>query len=326
MPWQDRTREAAYVSPSGARFPFDFIEANTEFDKHTTGFNFPGVPGTFVQDLGSSDRRYPMRCIFWGDDHDLQAEAFKTALRETGRGRLEHPRDGRVEVIPFGTVKTREDLVKGANQTVMEVTFWESTIVLYPSGKSDPGGQVLDSVSNALKASSATFAESIQTASAVDRASLRNRFSTSIGSIRGILGDVVSVDPSKLRSFNAVADSIISDLDSLIDVPAILANQLNILIQIPAASIATIASKADGYNAVIALFTSVGNSEGQLRASINAFRNDEIFTVGALSGLILSSVSAEFSTRSEAISAAADIADQFDILNDWREINYEGIV
>ena len=52
MSWQDRTREAAYTSPSGQRFVFPYLTANRAFDKNTTAYNFAGVKGTYVQDLG----------------------------------------------------------------------------------------------------------------------------------------------------------------------------------------------------------------------------------------------------------------------------------
>lgn len=326
MSWQNRTRQAAYVSPSGARFLFDYTKADREFDKNTSDYNFPGVPGTYVQDLGSTDRRYPMRVIFWGSDHDLKAKAFENALRETGRGRLEHPRDGRVDVIPFGTVKSREDLVRDANQTIIDVEFWESTIVLYPSGASDPGGQVLSSVSDTLEASSSTFAGNIDIASAIDRASLRNRFGTAVGAVRSVLGAVVSSDTDQLREFNIVADSMISDLDELITTPAVLADQLNVLMQIPANANVPISTKFEGFTEVISQFTSEANPDNALRATVNDFRNDELFAVGAMASLVTSSINATFSTRSEAVTAAADITTQFGQVNQWRETNYAGIV
>jgi len=325
MTWQDRTRQAAYVSPGGTRFLFDYTSADREFDKNTSGYNFPGVPGTYVQDLGSTDRRYPMRVIFWGNDHDLEAKAFETALKEVGRGRLEHPRDGRIDVVPFGTIKSREDLVRNANQTIIEVEFWESTIILYPSGTTDPGGQVLNVVSETLGASSASFANNINILSAVDRASLRNRFGTSLGVVTSVLGEVVSSDAAQFREFKIVADSMANDLGDLITTPAVLADQLNILMQIPANSNVGIGTKFEGYTALISQFTSAANPDSALRSTVNDFRNDELFAVGALSSLITSSINATFSTRSEAVTAAADIVAQFDQVNEWREINYAGI-
>lgn len=326
MTWQDRTRNFAFVSPSGTRFAFDFIDANKESDKLTTAFNFPGIPGTYVQDLGRTDRRYPVRAIFWGDDHDLQATAFEGGVRESGRGRLEHPRDGNVSVVSFGTIKTREDLVKDANQTIVEVTFWESTITLYPSGSADPRSAVLSSVQETLTSSATTFAESTDISTAVNRASLRNRFETSIGQVRSVLGAVVAADPKEFRDFKVIADSITRDLDELITTPQVLAEQANLLMQIPANSSATIGAKFDGYTALIGSFTSVDNPDDQLRDTSNDFRNDELFAIGALEGLIASSLAADFATRSEAVTAADTVANQFDVVNEWREVNYAGIV
>lgn len=325
MTWQARTRQMAYTSPSGVRFVFDFEKADREFDKNTSGFNFPGVSGTYVQDLGHTDGRYPTRAIFWGDAHDLEAAAFRTALSESGRGRLEHPRDGLVDVVPFGKIKFREDLVKEANQTIIEVEFWESTIVLYPSGTTDPGGQVLNSVFNTLLESATIFADTIQIVSAVNKANLRNRFESSVGIIRSVLGEVVSADAVNFREFTTVADSIISDINELISTPQTLADQLNILLQIPANSTATIGSKTDGYNTVIETFTNSNNPDAQLRSTINDFRNDELFAVGSVASLITSSINATFNTRSESVTAAANVVSQFDAVNVWREINYAGL-
>ena len=41
--------------------------------------------------------------------------------------------------------------------------------------------------------------------------------------------------------------------------------------------------------------------------------------------LIISTVNAEFRNRSEAIKSAANIADQFETVNTWRELNYAGL-
>ncbi len=325
MNWQDRTREAAYTSPNGNRFVFNYDVLDREFDKNTSAYNFPGIEGTYVQDLGSTDRRYPMRVIFWGKDHDTVSQQFADAIREVGRGRLEHPRDGRIDVVPFGTVKFREDLVRSANQTIIEVEFWEATIVLYPSGDEDPGGQVINEVNATLDASADTFASGVDILTAVNRASLRNRFGVSVGTVRSVLAPIVGTDPEKLRQFNVVADSIVVGLDSLISTPRVLADQLNILTLIPATSDANIGAKFDGYTSLISTFTSADNPDAALRSSLNDFRNDELYSTAALSGLIVSSVEAEYGTRTEATSAAAEIVSQFDQVNTWREINYGGL-
>jgi hypothetical protein len=64
MAWQDRLREAAYNAPSGQRLVFLYEDVGREVDKKTAAFDFPGVNGTYVQDNGSTSRRYPLRVFF----------------------------------------------------------------------------------------------------------------------------------------------------------------------------------------------------------------------------------------------------------------------
>ena len=91
MSWNDRLKQAAYNSPSGARVVFDYENERKSFDKKTTAFNFPDADGTLIQDMGHTGRRYPMRVFFWGDDYDVLAKVFEAALQERGAGKLEHP-------------------------------------------------------------------------------------------------------------------------------------------------------------------------------------------------------------------------------------------
>lgn len=91
MSWQDRLAEAAYTSPSGVRQTFTYEDVIEEFSKKTAAFDFADADGTFIQDLGNTGKRYPLRVIFWGDNYDQEAAAFMGLLRERGAGRLETP-------------------------------------------------------------------------------------------------------------------------------------------------------------------------------------------------------------------------------------------
>ena len=76
MSWQDRVKPAAYESPSGRRIEFLFENVAESFGKKTTAFEFPDVDGTFVQDLGRTGNRLPLRIIINGDDIRLTPEAL----------------------------------------------------------------------------------------------------------------------------------------------------------------------------------------------------------------------------------------------------------
>ncbi len=138
MAWQDRVGEASYSSPSGQTVTFDFEDLTSYFEKKTAGFEFPDADGTYVQDNGVSSRRFPMRCIFWGNDCDLQADGFELMLSERGEGQLSHPLKGKKTVVPFGSVTRIDALKTQANQAIVELEFWETIGLVYPSGNIDP--------------------------------------------------------------------------------------------------------------------------------------------------------------------------------------------
>ena len=146
MAWNDRIREAAYTSPSGARTAFNYEDVSRSVDKKTTGYEFPDADGTYVQDLGRSGRKYPIRAFFWGNDYDQEADGFEAGLLERGVGKLDHPIYGSIDVVPFGSIKRRDDLKTAANQAVVEVTFWETVGIIYPTSQQDPASAVLSAV------------------------------------------------------------------------------------------------------------------------------------------------------------------------------------
>src|SRR5690349_17371799 len=126
--WVDRLENAAYTSPqSRTRIVFDYEDVERTTPLSGTKFNFPGVDNAYIQRTGFDSREYPMRCIFSGKNHDKIATQFEAAILEPGIGRLDHPMyGGSLSVVPFGDLTRRNDLVKGGNQTIIEVTFYTS--------------------------------------------------------------------------------------------------------------------------------------------------------------------------------------------------------
>jgi prophage DNA circulation protein len=181
MAWNDRIREAAYTSPSGVRILFGYEDVSKKIEKRATGFDFPDADGTFVQDMGHSGRKYPLRVFFWGDNYDTEANAFESALLERGAGKLEHPIYGTTDVVPFGTITRRDDLKTGANQAVFEITLWETIDLIYPAAQSDPASAVLAAISEYNDAAAAEFEGAVSVASAVDKATLKNGYLELLG-------------------------------------------------------------------------------------------------------------------------------------------------
>ncbi len=137
MAWQDNIREAAYSSKSGKRQTFTYENVSKSIDKKTAAFDSPDADGTYIQDSGHTGRKFPLKLIFWGNNCDTEADDFEKLLLERGDGTLEHPIYGVIKVVPFGSINRKDDLVDGANQSIIELTFWETTGLKYPASKVD---------------------------------------------------------------------------------------------------------------------------------------------------------------------------------------------
>lgn len=316
MAWQDRLREAAYTSPAGTRHVFDFEDVSREFDKKTAAFEFPDADGTFVQDLGHTGRRYPLRAYFWGPDHDLQAAAFEAALRERGVGKLEHPAYGPADVVPYGGITQRDDLKTAANQTVFEVSFWETIGLVYPVPQRDTGAAVAGALERFDEAAAEYFAEGVQIGGASARAAFRNRFTKLLDTARDTLRSVADRQEDVARQFNNVYDSIQTGIDGLIADPLTLAFQTVRMLQGPAQAAASVRDRLRAYRNLARSITST---------PAESFQIDNLFASTAVTGSVLSALDSRFETKTAATSAAVEILAQFDELVAWRDANYPGV-
>jgi len=328
MTWQSRIREAAYTSPSGVRITFDYENVSKRVDKKTTGFEFPDANGTFVQDLGHSGRRYPLRVFFWGNDYDEEAALFEAVLLETGTGRLEHPIYGTVDVVPFGTITQRDDLKTAANQAVIEVTFWETTNIVYSNVQVDPGAALLAAVGEFNTAFAAEFDEVTSLDSAVEQASFKNSYQTLLNGTSSGLESIANTQDDVRQQFNAINDSIDTGIDILIGQPTTLAFQTMLLIQTPGRALTNIEARLDGYsNLLTSIITGDGAvvSPGNDSRNSNKFHNDDLYASTYITGQIISAINNQFTIKTDAIAAADVILTQFENVTNWRDDNFESL-
>lgn len=337
--WQDRLKEAAYTTPSGLRLKFIYEGVSKTFDKKTSAFDFPDATGTFIQDNGRTGRRFPLRLFFTGDDYDIEVATFEDGLAERGQGKLEHPVYGLIDVVPFGTITRRDDLKTAANQAVLEVAFWETINIVFPSNQVDPGPAVVSAVDEYNIAKAAEFEESIDIDSATEKATFKSTFSTVLDVSRSGLQAVADTQADIEKTFNAVYDSIDSSIDILVETPAILAAQTMILLQTPSRLIQSFDARIDAYSNLINAL--IGGDDGiQVPAlgggssiqvpgldseNSNKFQTDDIFASTLVMGVVLSGVNNQFITRSEALETADIILSLSETVVAWRDANYESL-
>ncbi len=321
MPWDERIREAAYTSPeSNTRTVFDFENVRQAIDKQGSAFNFADANGTFIQSMGHSGRRFPLRMFFWGDDYDLEIAAFEETLLETGDGKLEHPVYGVKTVVPFGTITRRDDLKTAANQGIIEVTFWETIGLVYPTAQGDPASSVLTAVSEYNDAQAAEFEEVTNLDSAVEHASFKNNYQALLDQTSSSLQTVADVQSDVSQQFNAIVDSINNGLDILVQDPLTLAFQTTLMIEAPARALAAIGARLDAFSTLASSITS-GDGAVATPGNNNEFRTNDLFASTYVAGSIISVVNNEFLTRPDAISAAEEVLLQFEAVNSWRDAN-----
>ena len=72
--WEDRLLPAAYTGPDGTRVQFTFLDLSKIIRKKTKPHELASFGGTYVQDKGLAGDQWPMRVVFHGENHDLEAE------------------------------------------------------------------------------------------------------------------------------------------------------------------------------------------------------------------------------------------------------------
>lgn len=330
MSWEDRVREAAYTSPEGTRLTFEYEDVRTALEKRTTAFNFPGVDGAYVQDNGHGARQFPLRCFFSGPDHDLEANAFESALLERGVGRLEHPMYGAHDVVPFGSIERRDDLKTSSNQTIIEVSFWRTLGAVYPEAQADPGADVMDALEAFDTASAEQFAASTDLATTGAQEATKATFRTFLDDVTASLSEAAAATDSARRALRDQARAINQSLDVLIGQPLQLARQSVNLVRAPASAASGIRTRLEGYANLAARIVAslpgrpwdalgTGALPRRTRAVRNDFHSSDLFVLAAVSGSVQAAVDTQYTTRPAAITAADAVLSQFDAAVAWRD-------
>jgi hypothetical protein len=320
MAWSDRIKEAAYTSPSGFRLAFMFADVSRSIDKNGTAYSFPDANGTYIQDMGTSGRRFPMRLYFNGANCDLEAEAFEAALLEVGTGRLEHPVYGSRDVVPMGEITRRDDLVTGANQVIIEATLWETIGVVYPSNQGNLPGDTAAAVAAFNAAQAAEFAANANLGGALARAQFGAKYSAFVNKAADTLRTVADTQANVAKQFDGAVKSINRGVDVLVSQPLTLAFQTSIMLQAPARALSAL---GDRFAAYANLARSIFTPNAGPPVENNELRGRDLFASGSVAGSVVSVLNNEYRTRPEAFAAAETVLNIFAEVVAWRDATFQ---
>lgn len=346
--WKDRLAEAAYTSPSGTRIKFSYGALTREFDKRTTAFDFAGVDNSYVQENGYGSRRYPMRCIFTGSNCDRIATAFEAALLESGVGKLEHPLYGTIDVVPFGTVTRRDDPIAEGNVSVVEVTFWTTTGAIYPRSQSHPQSEILAALDGFDVAAAQQFADAMDLASAVSKASAKASLKKFLRDVSAALEAASDKVAAVRRQFTDIQSQINFGMDVLIGQPLLLAQQVVNLVRAPGRALSGLTDRLDSYaNLADRILASALGAPGDTLASgsefaarttkiANDFHLADLIASSAVAGAIGAIVAdpvddsgpvqgAQVASRADALATADALLTMYDAVNAWRESGFDAL-
>jgi len=251
MDWTDRLKKASYESPSGEVFDFQYEDVSVEVDKKTTAFNFASSNETYVQQNGKTSRRYPLICYFWGSDYDIESESFMKALEEDGLGKLTHPIYGNINVVPFGGIKRKDNLKTASNQAIFEITFFNTTNIVYPNSQSDTESLLLNSIEEYNEATATYMEDVLDLSTEVKKSGFKSVMTgiatTTANGLKFLLKESENVE----NQFNTISQSILTGMDDLVDTPFTLVSQVIKLTQLPSLAIASFTSKLSNYGTLM---------------------------------------------------------------------------
>lgn len=322
MSWQERIKDAAYTSPSGIRFSFIYEDVSKESDKKTTVFTFPDKDGAFIQDLGRGGRRYPLRIFFSGENYDLVADEFFTALEEVGVGILEHPLYGTINVVPTGTIRRRDNLKTASNQAVFDIEFWETiTEISFPFAETEAITIVNESIENFSEDASEQFDDELELETVSEAIDFKSKFLTALDLTKSVLDDIAKIQQDIKSQFDAIYNTIQTNIDELIGVPVQLALNTIDFIRLPARALSGINAKLDAYGNLINNI--IGNDfEPSYDNKIkNNFVSLSLFANTSLIAEVEATLFTELETKPEAINVADIIVTNFDNIINWSDTN-----
>lgn len=316
MPWTDRISIAAYTSPSGTRFEFQYENVSMEVNKKTGEFIFPEIEGNLIQDLGRAGRRFPFIIFFSGPDYDIESDTFFTALEEKGIGTLDHPKYGPRKVVPTGTITRRDDLVTGANQSIFSVTFSETIVdITFPSSELNEKINIQNDVDELGSNISDQYANDLDITSESESTVLQNDIILKKDIFTKTMESLTKLNDDIDNAMTTISDSIDTSIVDIIINPGGIADQIITLVNTPSNIATTATAQIEGYGSVID--TIIGSGVD----SINKYNNSLLFTSSSFGALSLSMLNSEFSNRPEAIEALEKLSDIYDNISEWMDDN-----
>lgn len=335
MDFLDRKSEIQYTSPSGKVFNLKIVgdfgykrkhngevkENPKSSSKNKTGKKQILDSNDTFQDKGMSGIDITLVCLFIGDNHDIEADAFIQALCEIGKSRLRLAYGGEitVNVLDFSV---KNSMLEKINSTVVSVNFHQTAKTTYPKSKESAKNEIKAKSNEVNIQSAQDFDAQVQqiAQNTTRAAAFQANFTKCLGAISDALDAINDVS----------IDSIMQDLtnQNVIQSAFTMARQIQIVMQKGArlaARVQNISSEIPSFGAfgvfgeMFKSFKALTETKSSISDTLrqseidNLILNDAM-AKSALAALAETLVVNNYDTRKEATDAAQSL---IEIDSDW---------
>lgn len=275
-------------------------------------------------DMGISGRDLTLDCYFIGSNHSTQAKAFRKALCEIGKSKLQlaYEDEFTVNVINFSV---KNSLVEKVNSTIISVNFHETSPSVYPKSQKSKQKAIKSKVAQAKENLVQTVED---TANNIQSPSRLTTFSAKFQSA------LTKISSALDTASNASLNSIMSDVMSqdLISNAFTVTSQIGVIFT-KAANLVNKTKNLDDpfdlsssgsslFGSWQTLIASLKTSSLSGGDSYSSEQNDELrlndsIASSAIASVAESLINTDFETRADAVEAAKNLVDLSDSWNDF---------
>jgi hypothetical protein len=319
--WEQRLQPTIkFTSPEGFEFEAKWQRNTRSADKKLGIYFYPKVNGNVVDDLGINSSRMPITIYFDGKNNDIQARAFyDVVVRQRGVWDVIHPSHGFFGLQPI-SISENIDPTESGNITAVDVEWIEPIDPDTLETERELAG-IVDSLSTDLNLSAlGQFLAAVTQATAA----LQNAISITTQGIANVsaaaLAPLTTLSSSIFLTQNAIQNGIVDSLNATVIQLQSLGGQVQDLIQFPVLATNDLQSRLDAYANVTDSSLSllpgganqlITNSSSPLEIKNNT-ATVELGLNAALVGFAqIAITSTGIQTRTQALQAAQDIADNF---------------
>ena len=278
-------------------------------------------------DMGIGGRDISLDCYFIGEKHNIEADAFRKALCQVGKSKLQlaYGEEFTVNVLNF---EVKNSLVEKINSTIITVNWHETSPSTYPKSEASKQKEIKNLASD-VKENIASTVEA--TANAIQNPT---RLATFTANFQGVLGKISNaLDVANNVSLNSIMSDILGQ--NLMSNTFTITSQLGIIFS-KAASLASKAksgvsafSMPSGFSSLFgswkSLLSSLKTSNLEYSSNpntpspytgeqIDELKLNDLLASSAIVSVAESLLDMEFETRSEAVEAAKNL---MTLENEW---------